>query len=1264
MSQKETNKTVFGYAMGQVVPGAFAVNFVLNMLAAWLVYGGRTSLPMSGEGSVGADTLIGAFLISFITLSLATPSARREANAGRIPGGGKGGVFAFSKNKPGLSSFLLALVLCVVMGIGAMIVVSPLAPEKMGFGMFVWFKAISSAFFGGIAALLAALLGAGSALSPREDERWCKEPDAPTKGPTYAFDYIDKGGVGVTSEEHGCSGTPTWQLVVSGALEEAHVRQALEDTFVRYPQLRTIVQSLDGHPEYATHFRYAPDPHFSIDRIFEVVDLRGEEAQASKLNEVIDEVHNRHTDQFRDPPVTLTMAITSDESCRLLFRQHHGVADGRAFIELLTDFAAFLRLARSGERPSAAALMPIPKRGETEGLGLHFGQTIRFTIEGLVWFFRSLFQTWFAPPRSLIQNDSNDYTGANGTLHWVIDDAVIEAWRAPRKEMGVSLNSLLTAAIYEANRRWHREQGRDTERTVATLVMETRPRGGHFRSFANHLATLEVMVDLSEDNDVPGIARSIQEQVVFQRDHKIPIKRLLAERLLVLGMSMDRVRQQVFQKPHANDNINFSNLIPLFFPTMEGEGWKVEEVLITTPITPRHGIVFTVIRYNGKVIFNINYKASAATREQAAALFGHFRAVMEEYTKVIPEELDTAAAPIFGERGEDDEADAIQEAVPLAAKADTSETKDPWWQSWLLHRYTPLWAALLSVLLVSSTLIIGVVLDDQLHWLQIDGAKSPHYTKRSLDLFHFISDDNRKPLMESGAYPWWTAPKLQLAFYRPISSLTHWLDYKYWPHSPLLMHLHSLLWFGLMILMVAFLYRRMIPIPWAAGLAAFLYAMDECHGLSAGWLANRNALIATTMAALVLIIHDKWRRESWSLGVILAPLVLLMGLLSGEFAIFSVGYLFAYALFIEEEKGLWRWVSLVPYAAVVVGWRVVYKIMGYGAQQSGAYIDPLGESGRFVISMFERLPTLLLAQWSLFSADFWMTQSNTYNASHAAFGAVLLLLIAWIVVPLLREDRVARFWALGMLLSAVPICATFPHDRVLFGVGIGAMGLIAQFLCVRFGKDGSERPNPRASALQVRGLAMFFIVCHVYLAPFFLPLKSISPFFLERLERRSFQTLPKAKDIRKKQVFLIHTPGFLSHTFYAMYALKRMPQPKVLRQLSITIKGLKVTRLDARTLRLEAEEDLVDRSTRMLVRSTAMAFHVGQTFRYPDVSVTVKKLGVHGRPSVAVFRFKHRLEHPDYLWMRWKGSGFAKCKLPKVGQSIKLKAMNTTEIFL
>jgi hypothetical protein len=115
--------------------------------------------------------------------------------------------------------------------------------------------------------------------------------------PGWPCDYIDKGGLAVTDRAHGCSGTPTWQLVVEGALDPAHVRTALADVVTRYPALKTKVQALDGPPARARHFRYVPDPSFSVDALFTVVDVRGDDAA---LPGVVAEHCNRHLDLFAD----------------------------------------------------------------------------------------------------------------------------------------------------------------------------------------------------------------------------------------------------------------------------------------------------------------------------------------------------------------------------------------------------------------------------------------------------------------------------------------------------------------------------------------------------------------------------------------------------------------------------------------------------------------------------------------------------------------------------------------------------------------------------------------------------------------------------------------------------------------------------------------------------------------------------------------------------------------------------------------------------
>src|SRR6185369_5071046 len=103
--------------------------------------------------------------------------------------------------------------------------------------------------------------------------------------------------------------------------------------------------------------------------------------------------------------------------------------------------------------------------------------------------------------------------------------------------------------------------------------------------------------------------------------------------------------------------------------------------------------------------------------------------------------------------------------------------------------------------------------------------------------------------------PWWSAPDLKLAFCRPLSALSLWLDYRLFPNSPALMHAESLLWFAALLGVVTFLYRRLLAPAWVAGLAALLYAVDPGHAVPVAWLANRNAVFATLFGVLALLAH-------------------------------------------------------------------------------------------------------------------------------------------------------------------------------------------------------------------------------------------------------------------------------------------------------------------------------------------------------------------------------------------------------------------------
>ena len=176
---------------------------------------------------------------------------------------------------------------------------------------------------------------------------------------------------------------------------------------------------------------------------------------------------------------------------------------------------------------------------------------------------------------------------------------------------------------------------------------------------------------------------------------------------------------------------------------------------------------------------------------------------------------------------------------------------------WLQTRHLPWHLAVLAMLLCAPALWLDRQFDDDFHRLALTQPEGSMLHRSPAELFVFIEGDeavNRQSVV-MGMLPWWIHEKLRLAFFRPLTGLTHWSDCKLWPELPPLMHLHSLRWFGGVAIAATFLYRRMLRCAWVAGLAALLFAVDDTRGTPAVWLANRNALLGVFFGLLTLIAH-------------------------------------------------------------------------------------------------------------------------------------------------------------------------------------------------------------------------------------------------------------------------------------------------------------------------------------------------------------------------------------------------------------------------
>ena len=578
----------------------------------------------------------------------------------------------------------------------------------------------------------------------------------------------------------------------------------------------------------------------------------------------------------------------------------------------------------------------------------------------------------------------------------------------------------------------------------------------------------------------------------------------------------------------------------------------------------------------------------------------------------------------------------------------------------LAHPRWPWAAALLGVLLASPALGAGFQLDDHLHrfvvglHVQGDGLGS------WWDLYVAAEGDEAltRARMDQGFAPWWTVPDLRVRFLRPLSAATHYVDYAAWPERPELMHAQSLAWYAALTVAVGALLRRWLGPTWVAGLATLIFAIDDAHGTPVSWIAQRNALISATLTVLALWAHDRSRRDDWRAGAWWGPILLGLALLAAEASVAALGYLGAHALLLEPGDGEpWsrrtgRGVrALVPYVAVVVAWRVLYDGLGYGAQGSGVYLDPVHELPAFLGALPDRMAALGLSQWAWPSADAWAGQPTPWAARWWALAMGVGLVL--VLVPRARSDRGLMVAMVGAVAALVPAAVTVPDDRLLLLVGVGGSAVTAMVPAVALGLGPHRSPGwSRALA----GLASVpLLVVHLGLAPVSLTVRAGGlGDRIEQPQRDAVASLPDDAVLASQDLVIVNSPPtFVSSTLWLWRWGSEQALPRRLRVLGSTFGPVIVQRPDDRTLVLQPVGGYFGDPWSALARGRGHPFAAGDEVVLDGWRVEI--LGVaQGLPTVVRVTFERSLEDPGFRWVTWQGGRFEPFAVPEIGSRVAL----------
>jgi hypothetical protein len=577
-------------------------------------------------------------------------------------------------------------------------------------------------------------------------------------------------------------------------------------------------------------------------------------------------------------------------------------------------------------------------------------------------------------------------------------------------------------------------------------------------------------------------------------------------------------------------------------------------------------------------------------------------------------------------------------------------------ESFLTTPRLPVAAAVLSVVLALPALGVGFMLDDYYHRaILLERPRFQELLGNPSEMFRFFRGDPARTgrLVDLGLFPWWTDPGLKAEFLQALTVVTHRLDYALWPDSPVLMHAHNLFWLGAAVAVTACFYRQILGLTWVAGVAALLFAVDDARGPTVGFLANRNSLVAATFGVSALIAHDRARRKRSWLASVLAPLLFLAALFSKEEGIGTCAYLAAYALCIDSA-GRWRSsLALWPYAVAVVGWAALRAHWGYGVHDLGLYIDPLTETARFLANLPIRVPILLLGQWSPIPADLAAVLRPPSSTAFWWLAIGFLVLLCCAMGPLLRRDSRARFWALGMLLAAIPVSATVPSNRLLTFVGVGAAGLLAQFWEYVFG--AGSKPSGSRWRVPMKAMAWFLVVVHAVIAPSALPVCAANPVGPRWVEKRFYVPMALGPAIEDRTVVIVNAPSPVNASYLILRRdLAGLSVPRQTRVLAPAIPSVIIERVDERTLAIRPKGGYLRWFLDRVFRSDRRPLALGEKIRLTGMTVTVSSLTADGRPAESIFRFDVPLESPSLIWLCFRGAGFEPFRPPAVGQAVEI----------
>lgn len=539
------------------------------------------------------------------------------------------------------------------------------------------------------------------------------------------------------------------------------------------------------------------------------------------------------------------------------------------------------------------------------------------------------------------------------------------------------------------------------------------------------------------------------------------------------------------------------------------------------------------------------------------------------------------------------------------------------------------------------------------------------------DAFHFYTPESgtRDFYQNYGNLPWWSSDEAKMVPWRPLSAFTHWVDFQIAPDSFSVQALHTLLYVLVMAFAVYRLFWRLSPNPGVAVLASLLLTVDISHLMNFSWIAARNVFIATALGCFALERFLAWR-EGNQKALFVSLALFLAGLLSAENSLSILAYMGAFALLVEKGSLLRKGLLIMPYLVVLVAWRLVYNMLGYGADGISLYQDPGSDLAGFLETLFKVMPIILASMITTLDGVV-STMSPELRTWFAVISALILVGCLRLIWPLVKRDPYVRFMLLGSVLAAVPASALLTGGpRASVFSSIGFFWLLAMWL-----QDLAETRGWRVRRFLFIGVLGLHLALPTLIG--FLTTSQLLPVvYVDDGRFSSVERQIRAAGTQSSLV-IVNSP-FPNKEFYAPFEWK-YSHGILLRSLNMLAPGMvtiELTRVSDRLFELNAPAGLPlhhlhevkglkgqhpltssvysGQILQTLMTSSEESVHKGDRRNAGDMRITVQEMN-EDRPSRLRIEFEGAVTPDQMVWQYydWKDRDYKAMPVPAIGKTVR-----------